>query len=222
MIRVVIPFLHGFPSFLRRSFPHECRGTPRRGRAGSALAGRVLASLAVAACALLPEAALAQGNNPVLFGNRDFEMDWTLQPGAKMLRFRYHGATQRLRIDMLDGSDQTMHRDLAKGHVVVLIANGTKGAFAGMTRPIGAFQPEQIGEIRTIAGEPCREFSAGGQTLCVTADGIPVMVDFGNGQGVAQRLLREVQPAALFELPKGLKPKPLPGGAENSIPKGLF
>ncbi|MCZ8183206.1 MAG: hypothetical protein O9322_09575 [Beijerinckiaceae bacterium] len=199
--------MHDLSSFLRR-----CGAKP----------GRVLAGLVFAAFAFLPGAGLAQGSNPVLFGNRDFEMDWSLQPGSKMLRFRYHGATQRLRIDMLDGSEQTMHRDLAKGHVVVLVANGTKGAFAGTTRPIGAFQPEQIGGIRTIVGESCREFSAGGQTLCVTADGIPVMVDFGNGQGVAQRLLRETQPVALFELPKGLKPKPLPGGAENSIPKGLF
>ncbi|MCZ8374587.1 MAG: hypothetical protein O9342_04350 [Beijerinckiaceae bacterium] len=203
MIRAATSFLHDLSSFLRQR-------------------GASLAGLALVACAFLPEAALGQTSNPVLFGNRDFEMDWALQPGAKMLRFRYHGATQRLRIDMLDGSEQTMHRDLAKGHIVVLVANGTKGAFAGKTAPIGAFQPEQIGGIRTIVGESCREFSAGGQTLCVTADGIPVMVDFGNGQGVAQRLLRETQPAALFDLPKGLKPKPLPGGAENSIPKGLF
>lgn len=205
MIRIRPLLSHGFSSVLRRC---STRGP-------LFLAGLFLVVLP-------PQAGLAQGSNPVLFGKRDFEMDWTVEPGAKMLRFRYHGATQRLRIDSMDGSEQTMHRDLAKGHVVVLIANGTKGAFAGSARPIGRFQPDAVGEMRTVAGESCREFSAGGQTLCVTDDGIPVMADFGNGQGMAQRLLRETQPAALFDLPKGLKPKPLPGGGANSIPKGLF
>jgi YD repeat-containing protein len=205
---------HGFPSFLRRFCLLAA--------VFLALPCLALACLGLLLFAVAPVPAFAQGSHPTLFGQRDFEMDWKLEPGGKMLRFRYHGASRRLRIDALDGSEQTMHRDLGKGHIVVLIANGTKGAYAGSTKPIGPFLPEQIGEIRTIAGETCREFVAEGQKLCVTAEGIPIMVDYGSGRGIAQRLLREEQPAALFDLPKGLTAKPLPGSADNTVPKGLF
>lgn len=159
---------------------------------------------------------------PVLFGQRDFEMEWQMEPGNKLLRFRFHASTRRLRIDALDGSGQTMLRDLAKGTVVVLVANGAKGTYAGSVKPMGPFQPQQVGELQMIAGEPCRDFVLDGQTLCLTADGIPVMLDFGSGKATAQRLIRETQPVAFFDLPPGLTPKPLPGNGPGSIPKGLF
>lgn len=165
---------------------------------------------------------VAQGTAPSLFGQRDFEMDWLMEPGSKLLRFRFHAGTKRLRIDALDGSEQTMHRDLGKGFVLVLVANGKRGAFAGTVPPLGAFQPQAVGEVQTVAGEACREFTLDRQQICVTADGIPVALVFDGGKATALRVLREVQPPALFEWPKGLSPKPLPGGGPGSLPKGLF
>lgn len=157
-----------------------------------------------------------------LFGARDFEMDWQLEPGGRILRLRFLAAQRRLRIEMLDGSDQVMLRDLAKGDVVVLVAGGAKGAYGTKVAPMAAFRPEAIGETREIAGETCRDFTIQGQVLCVSDDGIPLAVEFGAGRLMARKLLRQGQHPALFELPKGTALKPMPGESADKVPKLPF
>lgn len=166
--------------------------------------------------------ALAQTPARTLFGHADFEMDWRLEPQSKTLRVRYSAAVRRLRIEALDGSQQVMLRDLVKGDVVILIAQGQKGAFAQKTPPLGPFQPQEVGGTRQIAGQSCRDFMVQGQKLCVTDDGIPVAVEFGDIRITATSLMRQAQHPALFQVPKELKLQPLPGAAANTVPKLPF
>ncbi|KAF0231041.1 MAG: hypothetical protein FD175_910 [Beijerinckiaceae bacterium] len=165
---------------------------------------------------------MAQTPQKTLFGTRDFEMDWQLAPAGKVLRVRFSAATKRLRIEALDGSEQVMLRDLVKGDIVILIAQGQKGAYAQTSPPLAPFAPQEVGGTREIAGNPCREFSVQGQKLCVTDDGIPVGVDFGTGSLTAQSLVRQAQHPALFLVPKDLVLKPVPGSGANTLPKLPF
>lgn len=167
-------------------------------------------------------ASSAQTPARMLFGNADFEMDWQLEPQNKMLRVRYSAATRRLRMEALDGSQQVMLRDLVKGDVVILIAQGQKGAFAQKSAPLGAFVPQGVGDTRQIAGQTCRDFMVQGQKLCVTDDGIPVAIDVGETRITAKSLIRQAQHPVLFQVPKELKLQPLPGAAANTVPKLPF
>lgn len=174
-----------------------------------------LSGLALLASAL---PLIAQDGAPKLFGKADFEMEWRLFPQNNTLRVLYEAARQRLRIEALDGSDQVMIRDLATGKVVVLIAGGKRGAYGTTAKPLAAFRPEAIGETRSIAGQECREFGFEGRKMCVTDDGIPVEVDFGGGKLVATRLMRKAQHPALFEVPKDVTLKPIPGANPGALP----
>jgi hypothetical protein len=160
----------------------------------------------------------AQNSAKILFGNKDFEMDWHLEPAGKLLRVRFLAATKRLRIEAMDGSEQVMLRDLMRGDVVILIAQGQKGAFTQKSAPMAPFAPQEMGETREIAGQTCRDFGVQGQKFCVTDDGIPVEVDFGNGKLTARSLVRQAQHPALFQVPKGLVLKPLPGAGKETMP----
>ena len=181
-----------------------------------------LLGLATAGLSSGVSAVSAQTPTRNLFGNADFEMDWQLEPQNKTLRVRFSAATRRLRLEALDGSQQVMLRDLVKGDVVILIAQGQKGAFAQKTPPLGPFQPQGVGEARQIAGQTCRDFMVQGQKLCVTDDGIPVAVEFGETRITAKSLMRQAQHPALFQVPKELKLQPLPGAAANTVPKLPF
>ena len=181
---------------------------------------RFWSGILLAACVLLAGASPSHAQNGarMLFGTKDFEMDWFLEPAGKLLRVRFMAATKRLRIEAMDGSEQVMLRDLVRGNVVILIAQGTKGAFTQKAPPMTPFTPEDIGEIREIAGNPCRDFGVQNQKFCVTDDGIPVEVDFGNGKLTARSLLRQGQFPALFEVPKGLVLQPMPGAGKDTMP----
>jgi hypothetical protein len=170
----------------------------------------------------LSSGACAQGAQPTLFGKADFEMEWQLQPQAKLLRVQFLAEKRRLRIEMLDGSDQAMIRDLASGKVAVLVANGTKGAYGSMARPMGAFRPEAVGEVREIIDNKCRDFRFQSRLLCITDDGIPLEVDLGGARLTATRLLRKSQLPALFEVPKELVLKPVPGSTAGPLPSIPF
>jgi hypothetical protein len=180
--------------------------------------------LSLCAAALLGGGAVAFAQAPArtLFGHADFEMDWQLEPQNKTLRVRYSAAVRRLRIEVLDGSEQVMLRDLARGDVVILIAQGQKGAFAQKAPPLGPFQPQEVGETRQIAGQTCRDFVMQGQKLCVSDDGIPLAIEFGTTRILARNLIRQTQHPALFLVPKELKLQPLPGAAANTVPKLPF
>lgn len=161
---------------------------------------------------------LAQDGAPRLFGKADFEMEWRLFPQNNTLRVLYEAARQRLRIEALDGTDQVMIRDLVTGKVAVLVAGGKRGAYGTMAKPLAAFRPETIGEIRSVAGQECREFGFEGRKMCVTNDGIPVEVDLGEGKLVATRLMRKAQHPALFDVPKEVTLKPVPGANSGVLP----
>lgn len=160
----------------------------------------------------------AQDGAPRLFGKADFEMEWRLFPQNNTLRVHYDAARQRLRIEALDGSDQVMIRDLVTGKVAVLVAGGKRGAYGTTAKPLGAFRPEAIGEIRSVAGQECRDFAFEGRRMCVTDDGIPVEVDLGEGKLVATRLMRRAQHPALFDVPKDITLKPIPGANPGVLP----
>jgi hypothetical protein len=193
---------------------------------GAAASLRVLAVAGVVA-AVSP--ALAQGGlapqqteGPQLFGMADFEMEWRLSPQEKVLRVQFLAAKRRLRIEALDGSDQVMLRDLVTGKVVILVTNGARGAFGTMAKPLAAFRPDSVGELREVAGNQCRDFMQEGRKLCVTDDGIPVEVDFGGGVLSATRLMRRAQVPALFEVPADLTLKPVPGDNAGALPQVPF
>lgn len=172
------------------------------------------------AMAFWPVSASAQ--NLMLFGKADFEMDWMLEPAGKLIRVRFSAATRRLRLEMQDGSDQVMLRDLAKGDVIVLIAQGTKGAYAQKGKPMGPFVPQEFGEVREIIGQKCRDIVSEGQKFCLTDDGIPLSVDLGSVRLVARALLKQAQPAPLFLVPKDIALKPMPGAGSDTVPKLPF
>ncbi|HRE19959.1 MAG TPA: hypothetical protein PKW21_02870 [Rhabdaerophilum sp.] len=165
---------------------------------------------------------LAQDGAPKLFGKADFEMEWRLFPQNNTLRVLYEAARQRLRIEALDGSDQVMIRDLVTGKIAVLVAGGKRGAYGTMAKPLGAFRPEAIGEIRSVAGQQCREFAFEGRKMCVTDDGIPVEVDLGEGRLIAARVMRKAQHPALFDVPKDVTLKPIPGANPGGLPRVPF
>jgi hypothetical protein len=174
-------------------------------------AGAVIPPALLLAAFLSAMAAGAQEPGRFLFGTRDFEMDWRAEAGGRPMRLRFLGARRLLRMEPLDGSDQVMLRDLATGTVHVLIGEGRGGVHAGRAPPLGPFRPDGIGEIRTIAGEACREMRAGPERFCLTDDGIPLEMANAREHYVAERLLRRAQAPALFEVPKEPKPKPIPG-----------
>lgn len=174
----------------------------------------------LAACVLCASAlpSGAQNASKMLFGNKDFEMDWHLEPAGKLLRVRFSAAAKRLRIEMMDGSEQVMLRDLVRGDVVILIAQGQKGAFAQKSTPMAPFAPQEIGGTREVAGNTCRDFGVQSQKFCVTDDGIPVEVDLGGSKLTARSLVRQAQHPALFQVPKDLVLKPVPGAGAETLP----
>lgn len=159
---------------------------------------------------ILATPAFAQDNGRVLFGQRDFEMDWRVDPAGRRIRLRFQGATRRLRIEPHDGSDQVMIRDFVKGDILVLVAEGRKGVYGAKTAPLGPFRSEGIGRLREIVGEACREIATEGRTMCLTDDGIPVEIVLGGQTIRAESLARRSQHPALFEPPKDVPVKPIP------------
>lgn len=149
----------------------------------------------------------------LLFGARDFEMDWRAEPTGRRMRLRFHGESRRLRIEALDGSEEVLIKDFAKGDVFVMIAEGKKGIYGTKGAPAAPFRPESAGELQQIAGETCRDLGREGRVFCLTDDGIPVEIRVGAERIVAERLLRQAQNAALFELPKGVPVKAMPPNA---------
>jgi hypothetical protein len=164
---------------------------------------------------LLSSAANAQApvqpRGPQMFGARDFEMDWRMEPGNRAIRLRYQAELRRLRIEALDGSAQTMLKDLEKGDVLILVDEGRRGVFAAQGQPAPRSFGAPSGRIRTIAGEQCQDFEMSGAVLCLSNDGIPLGVTQGEQQINAERLVRQTQNPALFAPPKDAKPKPIPG-----------
>jgi hypothetical protein len=155
--------------------------------------------------------AQAQGS-AVLFGRQDFEMEWKVEPIKAILSVRYLAAKRQLRLEPLDGSARAMVRDLATGEAVLLVGQGQRGAYKTRAAPMGGFRPDGGGEMRKVGPEECREFTSGPVTLCLTDDGIPLIISFPEGTLTASRLLRQPQLPAFFEVPKGVELKPLPPG----------
>jgi hypothetical protein len=155
--------------------------------------------------------AVAQQPQRFLFGTRDFEMDWRDETSGKRVRLRFLGAGRKLRIEALDGSNQVMIRDLASGEIAVLLDGGKAGLHAGKSEPLGAFNPDGAGELREIAGETCREFTAGPERFCLTDEGIPLELVSAREHFVAERLIRQAQAEILFTVPKDKPAKPIPG-----------
>ena len=184
------------------------------------LGSRVPAALALAFSGVSFAAvaiAHAQGTPPAqpragqIFGTRDFEMDWRVQPGDRAIRVRFQGETKRLRIEALDGSAQTMLKDLQKGEVLILVDEGKKGVFVTAGQPLPRSFGQATGRLRSVAGEQCQDFEQGGAVLCLSQDGIPLAVDSGEQKISAERIVRQTQNPALFVPPKDAKPKPIPG-----------
>lgn len=155
---------------------------------------------------------LAQQEGPVLFGRQDFEMEWKVEPLGLVLSARYLAARGLMRLEVLNGNSQAVVRNIFSGEALYIIGQGTGGAYAYKAPPLGRFQPGPPGEIQQVGPEQCRDFDAGGVTLCITDDGIPLKMTFPEGALTASRLLRQPQHPALFELPKGIEAKPLPSG----------
>ncbi|CAN1556729.1 hypothetical protein MCEMSEM23_02442 [Rhabdaerophilaceae bacterium] len=157
--------------------------------------------------------AQAQQAGAMLFGARDFEMDWVQAGNGQLLRLRYLSARRILRIEALDGSEQVMLRDLEKGDVLILVAEGKRGVFGHRVQPMRglSFVPGEV--VRSIAGEDCRETTLSGLTLCLSDDLIPLVVNDRGQEFIAQRLLRQAQNPALFTVPKDTKIQPLPGNS---------
>lgn len=155
----------------------------------------------------------AQPSGLQLFGSRDFEMDWRMQQGNRMVRLRYSAELKRLRIEALDGSGQAMLKDLAGGGVTILVDEGRKGVFAAPGQPMPRGFGSPTGEIRSILGEQCQDFDLEGARLCLSRDGIPIGVTQRGEVIVAERLVRQAQNPALFLPPKDAKPQPIPGRA---------
>lgn len=180
----------------------------------------LLLAMASAITALLvPLEASAQGRQ--LFGARDFEMDWSTS-GGKTLRVRYLAAAKRVRLEALDGSGEAMVKDLARGDVFVLVAEGQRGVYAAKAEPMRGLNGNLTERVREIAGEKCRDMAGGSVTLCLSDDGIPLVVE-ENGQILsATRIVRQAQSPALFQPPKDAKMQPMPGRGANSLPKLPF
>lgn len=161
---------------------------------------------------LASSAGVQAQSGPVIFGRQDFEMEWKTEPMKAILSVRYLAARRLLRLEPLDGSARAMVRDLATGDALLLVAQGQRGAYRTKAAPLGAFRPEGGGEIRKVGPEECREFASGPVTLCLSDDGIPLIIGFPEGKLTASRLLRQPQLPAFFEAPKGVEVKPLPPG----------
>jgi hypothetical protein len=187
-------------------WPHRASRLPwsLAGRLGSVILGAVLAA------SILTEPDAQQAPR-FLFGQRDFEMDWRDSTSGKHVRLRFLGSQRKLRIEPLDGSNQVMIRDLGSGEVFVLIEEGRQGVHGGKREPLGPFVPDGAGGLREIAGETCRELQAGRERYCLTDEGIPLELVSEREHFVAERLVRQAQPEALFNIPKDKAAKPIPG-----------
>lgn len=172
---------------------------------------RILVTLFAALLGL--SAAAAQTRAPQLFGHRDFEMDWMQGEAGKMMRVRYLAERRILRIEALDGSGQVMLRDLAKGDVLILVAEGQRGVYGSRGRPVIGMNVEPGEATREAAGETCREARINGATICLSDDGIPLIMEEGGAPIRAIRILRQPQNAALFTVPKDAKIQPMPGSS---------
>ncbi|MCA3606014.1 MAG: hypothetical protein IOC55_09345 [Methylobacterium sp.] len=170
---------------------------------------RILPVLLALLSGMLP--AFAQGGGFALFGNRDFEMDGVQGDGGKMMRMRYLAERRILRIEALDGSGQVMLRDLAKGDVLILVQEGRQGIYGSRGRPIIGMAIVPGEATREVAGETCREARVNGATICLSDDGIPLVMEEGGTPIRAIRLLRQAQNPALFSVPKDAKIQPMPG-----------
>ncbi|MCU0819331.1 MAG: hypothetical protein MUF11_08480 [Beijerinckiaceae bacterium] len=170
---------------------------------------RILLALLVVCLGLSP--AFAQSRGLQLFGLRDFEMDWVQGEGGKMMRVRYLAERRILRIEALDGSGQVMLRDLAKGDVLILIAEGQRGIYGSRGKPVLGMAIEAGEATREVAGETCREARINGATICLADDGIPLVMEEGGAPVRAIRVLRQPQNPALFTVPKDAKIQPMPG-----------
>lgn len=161
---------------------------------------------------LLPTPLAAQNAGPALFGRQDFEMDWVDRQSGKTVRLRFLAERRILRIEALDGSQQAMLHDLQRGAVYVLVAEGQRGVYGREGTPLGNLAVVLGDQTRQIAGETCRDASVGGAQLCLSDDGVPLLVLQGEQQWQAERVLRQPQNPLLFALPKDAKIQPFPGG----------
>lgn len=172
--------------------------------------GGLLALLALI-CPPLAGDLFAQGRQ--LFGKHDFELEWRLEPAGKLIRARFLAEKRLLRLEALDGSGEALIRDLAGGGVLVLVDEGRRGVYAGQGRPAEVFSGQPEARIREVAGESCRDFSLGRALICLSDDGIPLLVEEEGGAMNTLRIIRQAQNPALFLAPKDVKPKPLPAGS---------
>ncbi len=175
------------------------------------VAGALFISLAASAFAQQTEA-LSSG--PVLFGRKDFEVEWKVEPYKLVLSARYFAERRLMRFEIPDGSGRAVVRNLASGDALYIVGQGQGGAYRYQLVPLGRFQPGAPGGTRQIGSEQCRDFDAGGVLLCLTDDGIPLRIALAQGTLTASRLLRQPQHPALFDLPKGQEAKPLPPGMQ--------
>lgn len=169
-----------------------------------------LAALCSALLALAPGVVAQSGGMP-LFGQRDFEMDGIQQQDGKAMRLRYLAARRILRMEMLDGSGQSMLINFAQGDLLLLIADGQRGVFGRRDSAILNQRVIPSDGTRSIAGEPCREARINGSPACIADDGVPLMLSGPQGEFVAQRVLRQPQNPALFTIAKETKIQPFPG-----------
>ena len=181
----------------------------------------MLCLLASSQC-VFAHAATAQTAGRQLFGARDFEMEWRVEPQGKQMRVRFLATARRVRVEALDGSGEAMVKDLARGDVIVLVDEGRKGVYTARAAPMGAFSGAPSENMREIAGEKCRDFVMDGGTYCLSQDGIPLVVQQSGQTMTAQRVLRQAQNPALFAPPRDAKPKPMPGRDASSMPKLPF
>lgn len=158
--------------------------------------------------------ALAQQDGPRIFGRADFEMEWKVEPVGIVLSARYLAAKGLMRLEILDGQSRAVVRNLFTGDALYIVGQGQGGVYSYKAPALGLFQPDAPGETQQVGPEQCRTFDAGGVTLCLTDDGIPLKMTFPEGVLTASRLLRQPQHPALFELPKGVEAKPLPSGMQ--------
>jgi len=173
---------------------------------------RPFAAAIVAFLGALASAAPAQAQQeaPRLFGRADFELEWKVEPVGIVLSARYLAARGLMRLEVLDGQSRAVVRNLFTGDALYVIGHGQGGVYSYKAPAIGLFQPESPGEMSQVGPEQCRNFDAGGVSLCITDDGIPLKMTFPEGTLTASRLLRQPQHPAMFELPKGVEAKPLP------------
>lgn len=153
---------------------------------------------------------LAQQPGPRLFGFRDFEMEWKVEPLGVVLSARYLAARSQMRLEVLDGQSRAVVRNMASGEALYVLRQGQGGAYSFKAPPMGRFEPGEAGVVETIGGEQCRTFTSGPVSMCVSDDGIPLKLSYPQGTLTASRLIRQPQHPALFELPPGVKAQPLP------------